>query len=131
MLSRRRVKKGLIMSACANQILRLTNARTGAEVASLPLGKHPDSAFWDERRHAGYVPCGDGTLTVIGFENDHARVTEVVATQAGARTGAVDPGTGWVYLPTAELGPPAKAGGRPSIVPDTFKVVVIGPTPPP
>ena len=27
-------------------------------------------------------------------------------TQAGARTGAVDPATGLVSLPTAELGPP-------------------------
>ena len=123
-------KKGLILSACDNQIVRLTNAKTGAEVASLPLGKHPDSAFWDEDRQVGYVPCGDGTLTVIRFENDQAHVTEVVATQPGARTGAVDPSTGWVYLPTAELGPPAKAGGRPSIVPDTFKVLVVGPSPP-
>jgi DNA-binding beta-propeller fold protein YncE len=123
-------KKGLILSACDNQIVRLTNAKTGAEVASLPLGKRPDSAFWDEDRQVGYVPCGDGTLTVIRFENDRAQVTEVVATQAGARTGAVDSSTGWVYLPTAELGPPAKAGGRPSIVPDTFKVLVVGPAPP-
>jgi YVTN family beta-propeller protein len=123
-------KRGLILSACDNQIVRLTNAKTGAEVASLPLGKRPDSAFWDEDRQVGYVPCGDGTLTVIRFENDQAHVTEVVATQAGARTGAVDSSTGWVYLPTAELGPPVKAGGRPSIVPDTLKVLVVGPAPP-
>jgi YVTN family beta-propeller protein len=122
-------KRGLILSACDNQIARLTNAKTGAEVASLPLGKRPDSAFWDEDRQVGYVPCGDGTLTVIRFENDQAHVTEVVATQAGARTGAVDSSTGWVYLPTAELGPPAKTGGRPSIVPDTLKVLVVGSPP--
>jgi DNA-binding beta-propeller fold protein YncE len=122
-------KRGLILSACANQIARLTNAATGAEVASLPLGKHPDSAFWDEDRQVGYVPCGDGTLTVIGFKNDVAQVSEVVVTGEGARTGAVDPTTGFVYLPTAELGPPATAGGRPSIVPDTFKVLVVGTSP--
>lgn len=119
-------KKGLILSACANQIARVTNAMSGAEVASLPIGKHPDSAFWDEERQVGYVPCGDGTLTVIGFKNNAARVTEVVATQTGARTGAVDPKTGLVYLPTGEFGAPAKAGGRPSIVPDSLKVLVIG-----
>lgn len=119
-------KKGLILSACANQIARVTNAATGAEVASLPIGKHPDSAFFDEDRQLGYVPCGDGTLTVISFKDDAARVTEVVVTQAGARTGAVDPATGLVYLPTAEFGAPARAGGRPSIVPDTLRVLVIG-----
>jgi YVTN family beta-propeller protein len=122
------LKKGLILSACANQIARLTNAMTGAEVASVPLGKHPDSAFYDEDRQVGYVPCGDGTLTAISFKNDPVHVAEVVVTQAGARTGAVDPATGLVYLPTADLGPPAKAGGRPSIVPDTLKLLVIGAT---
>jgi YVTN family beta-propeller protein len=120
--------RGLVVSACANQIVRLTDAMTGSEVASLPLGRHPDSAFWDEDRQAGYVPCGDGTLTVIGFQGDRAHVVEVVVTQPGARTGAVDPKTGWVYLPTAELGAPETAGGRPSIVPDTLRVLVIGPS---
>jgi hypothetical protein len=123
-------KKGIILSACANQIARLTDAASGAELASLPLGKHPDSAFYDQDRQVGYVPCGDGTLTVISFKSDRPRVAEVVVTQAGARTGALDPATGLVYLPTAALGPPEKPGGRPSIVPETFKVLVIGTTSP-
>ena len=121
-------KKGLILSSCANQIVRITNAKNGAEVASLPIGKHPDSAFWDEDRQLGYVPCGDGTLTLISFVHDTARVAEVVTTQAGARTGAVDPTTGLVYLPTAEFTPPPTPGARPGIVPDTLKVLVIGPS---
>jgi DNA-binding beta-propeller fold protein YncE len=122
-------KRNLILSACANQIVRITNATTGAAVASLPLGKHPDSAFWDEDRQVGYVPCGDGTLTVIGFKEGVARVTEVVVTEPGARTGALDPKSGLVYLPTSEFGAPEKPGGRPSIVPNTFKVLVIGSSP--
>jgi hypothetical protein len=65
-------------------------------------------------------------MTVISFKNDPARVIEVVVTQAGARTGAVDPATGLVYLPTATLGPPEVEDGRPSIVPDTLKLLVIG-----
>jgi DNA-binding beta-propeller fold protein YncE len=121
--------RGLILSACANQKVRLTNAMTGANVASLPLGKHPDSAFWDEDRQVGYVPCGDGTLTVIGFKDDVARVSEVVVTEPGARTGALDPKSGLVYLPTGEFGAPEKPGGRPSIVPNTLKVLVIGTSP--
>jgi len=122
-------KRGLVLSACANQTARITNAATGAEVASLPLGKHPDSAFWDAERDVGYVPCGDGTLTVIGFKSDAARVVEVVTTQAGARTGAVDPTSGLVYLPTADFVAPAAPGGRPSVVPDTLRVLVVGPAP--
>jgi DNA-binding beta-propeller fold protein YncE len=122
-------QRNLIMSACANQIVRITNAATGAAVASLPLGKHPDSAFWDEDRQVGYVPCGDGTLTVIGFKNDVAHVTEVVVTEPGARTGALDPKSGLVYLPTGDFGAPEKPGGRPSIVPNTLRILVVGPSP--
>lgn len=118
--------KNLILSACRNQIARLTDARTGKEVATLPIGKRPDSAFYDEQHRLGYVPCGDGTLTVIDFSAQAPKVAEVVTTKPGARTGAVDPQTGLVYLPTAELGPPEKAGGRPTIVPDTFQVLVVG-----
>jgi len=119
--------KDLILSACHNEIARLTDARSGREVASLPIGKRPDSAFYDEKHRLGYVPCGDGTLTVIDFSGSAPKVAEVVATKPGARTGAVDPATGLSYLPTAELGPPEKPGGRPSIVPDTFQVLVVGP----
>ena len=119
--------KDLILSACHNEIARLTDARSGREVASLPIGKRPDSAFYDEKHRLGYVPCGDGTLTVIDFSGSAPKVAEVVATKPGARTGAVDPVTGLSYLPTAELGPPEKPGGRPSIVPDTFQVLVVGP----
>ena len=118
--------KDLILSACHNEIARLTDARSGKEVASLPIGKRPDSAFYDDKHQLGYVPCGDGTLTVIDFSGAQPKIAEVVTTKPGARTGAVDPATGLVYLPTAELGPPEKAGGRPSIVADTFQVLVVG-----
>jgi DNA-binding beta-propeller fold protein YncE len=118
--------RDLILSACRNQVARLTDAHTGKQVASLPIGKRPDSAFYDEQHRLGYVPCGDGTLTVIDFSAPTPKVAEVVTTKPGARTGAVDPASGLAYLPTAELGPPEKAGGRPSIVPDTFQVLVVG-----
>jgi hypothetical protein len=31
-----------------------------------------------------------------------------------------------VYLPTADLGPPVEAGGRPGIAPDTLRLLVVG-----
>ena len=79
---------------------------------------------------AAFTSCKKPATETVAGAPPEVFVTEVVATQAGARTGAVDSSTGWVYLPTAELGPPAMAGGRPSIVPDTFKVLVVGPAPP-
>ena len=44
---------------------------------------------------------------------------------AGAKTMAVDPKTGTIYLPTADLEPTPNAKGRRSPLPGTFKVVVV------
>jgi len=38
----------------------------------------------------------------------------------------LDERTGRVYLPTAQFGPPATPGGRPSRLPGTFQVLVVG-----
>lgn len=114
----------LLLSACDGGIGRITNADTGAEVGTVAVGSRPDSAFYDPNAKLGYIPSGDGKLTVIAFDGK-PHVVDVVTTKAGARTGAVDPKTGRVYLPTADFAP-AKAGERPAALPDTFEVLVIG-----
>ena len=50
-------------------------------------------------------------------------VIDTIPTQTGARTGAVDPKTGRIYLPTAEYNLPAPAGQRPTTKPGTFVVL--------
>ena len=115
----------LLLSACHDGVARISNADTGAEVATVAIGNRADGALYDDATRLGYIPSGDGKLTVIGFDGA-PHVVEVVATKAGARTAALDPKTGRVYLPTADYGPPATPGDRPSIVADTFEVLVIG-----
>jgi hypothetical protein len=50
-----------------------------------------------------------------------------VKTEVGARTGALDPKTGKLYLPTASYGAPVTPGGRPLSLPGTFHIVVVSP----
>ena len=50
-----------------------------------------------------------------------------MTTTAGAKTGAVDPSTGNVYLPSAKLQPPEKEGARPKPVPGSFTILVVAP----
>ncbi len=71
------------------------------------------------------MPSGDGKLTVISFDGA-PRVVDTVATKTGARTAALDPATGHVFLPTADFGPAVAAGERPPILPDTFEILVVG-----
>ena len=115
----------LVVSACKNGVARISNADTGAEVASVPIGQGPDGALYDAANGLAYIPTRDGNLSVIGFDGG-PHLVENVATKVGARTAALDSATGDVYLPTADFGPPATAGDRPAILPDTFEIVVVG-----
>jgi len=52
-------------------------------------------------------------------------IVQTVKTQPGARTGAVDPKTGKIYLPTAAY--TIAATGKPTPTPGTFAILVVSP----
>jgi hypothetical protein len=58
---------------------------------------------------------------------------QTLKTERGARTMALDPKTHRIYLPSAQFQPPPSPSpgaspGRPSVVPNTLKLLVYGPT---
>jgi DNA-binding beta-propeller fold protein YncE len=121
------LSSGILVSACANGVAKLVRASTGAIAGEIAIGPRPDGAFADPARHRAYIPSGgDGTLTVLDTSGSLPRLLARVPTQAGARTGAVDPATGRVYLPTARFTPAAAPGQRPRAVPGSFEVLVVG-----
>lgn len=114
------------VSACANGVAVVLSA-SGKPVASLSVGKRPDGAAFDERRHVALIPSGaDGNLSVIAL-SPTPRVMATVATAKSARTIALDPTTGRAYLPAADL-QPATGNERPKAVPGTFRILVVEPT---
>jgi len=120
------LNSGVLLSACANGVAKVTRASDGQALADIAIGPRPDGAFADEPRHRAYVPSGgDGSLTVIDTSGPMPRKTMTVETQVGSRTGAVDPSTGIVYLPAARFGPPPAAGGRPVLVPGSVELLVV------
>jgi hypothetical protein len=50
-----------------------------------------------------------------------------LATQQGARTGALDPQTGRLYLPTAKFNPPTPEFPFPRAIEGTFEILVVAP----
>ncbi len=118
--------KGLILSACRGGVARITDARSGREVTTIAIGSRPDFALYDAKRQLGYIPSGDGKLTVIDFSGVKPVLAETIDIPTGARTGALDPDSGRLYLPTADFGPAPSGGGWPQALPDTFRVVVVG-----
>jgi YVTN family beta-propeller protein len=121
-----------LFSVCDGNIMAVTNADTGAQVAQVAIGKGPDAAAYDEKRGLVFSSNGEGTLTVIKQESaDRYSVLDTVKTRAGARTMALDPSNGRVYLVTAQFGAPPAATAeqphpRPAPVPDSFTVLVVG-----
>ena len=99
---------------------------TGKPVASLTVGKHPDGAAFDERRHVALVPSGaEGTLSIIQL-SPTPKVVQTVQTAKSARTIALDPSTGRAYLPATDQ-QPAVGDQRPKAVPGTFRIIVVAP----
>jgi DNA-binding beta-propeller fold protein YncE len=121
------VAPGILISACANGVAKLVRAADGEILGQLTIGRRPDGAFADPAHHRAYVPAGEGSLTVIDTSQRLPRVIARIATQAGARTGAVDTRTGRVYLPAARYLPAPAEGKRPGMVPGSFEVLVVGP----
>lgn len=126
------VKNRRLFSVCGNQKMIVMNADNGRVVADLPIGKNTDGAAFDPGARLAFSSNGDGTLTVVREDSpDKFSVVETVKTQQGARTLAVDLKTHNIYLSTAQYGPPPAAtpeqpNPRPSIVPDSFMVLVVG-----
>ena len=125
---------GRLFSVCDGRVMAVTDAASGKAVARVPIGSGPDAAEFDAEHGLVFSSNGrDGTLTIVRQDSaDQYRVVATVATQKGARTMALDPGSRRVYLVTAEFGaPPAPSADvpkpRPAMIPDTFTVLVAAP----
>ena len=120
----------ILFSGCRNKLMAVVNADTGKVIATLPIGQGVDATRFDPGTQYAFASNGDGTLTVIHEDSpDKFTVVENVATEAGARTMALDPKTHDIFLVTAKLerieNPPPHT--RPfRLVPDTFHVLVFG-----
>jgi DNA-binding beta-propeller fold protein YncE len=119
------VAGGRLISACGNGVAKILSTADGHDIATLTIGEGPDAVLYDDRRGLALIPCGRaGTLAVIALTGSHANtVIDTVPTQIGARTGAVDPKTGRVWLPTAQYNLPVPPGQRPTTKPGTFEVL--------
>lgn len=106
------------------QKMIVMSTETGKVVADLPIGAGVDATKFDGSQ--AFASCGDGTMTVVGKKDGKYEVEQVVKTADGARTMAVDPAAHKLYLPTAQMEPPAAGQRRPRPKPDTFMIVEVG-----
>ncbi|MBV8551053.1 MAG: YncE family protein [Acidobacteriaceae bacterium] len=121
-----------LFSVCDNKMMAVVDADSGKVLATPAIGDGPDAAGYDPGTKLAFSSNGDGTLTVVhDTGHDHYAVVQNVSTAKGARTMTVDTKTHKVYLVTASFGPaPAPTADRPhprpEILPETFKVLIVG-----
>jgi DNA-binding beta-propeller fold protein YncE len=122
-------RDALLVSVCVNGAVKFIDAKSGHDLKTLTAGKEPDAVIFDATRRLVFVPSGEaGTLSVIAVRSPtDITLVQTVATQVGARTGALDPQTGRVYLPAAQFKPPTAQFPFPSAIEGTFKVLVVAP----
>lgn len=117
---------------CGNKKMPIVDADSGKILTTLPIGDGVDATAFDDETGLAFASCGEGVLTVVHEESsDKFSVAENVPTQKGARTMALDPKTHKVFTVTAKFGPPPaptpdQPHPRPSLIPDTFVVLVVG-----
>jgi YVTN family beta-propeller protein len=117
-----------LLSSCANGVAAISNPKTMKAESTLAIGAGPDTVLYDAQRKLAFIPAGRaGELDIFKDEAKGVRAAGKVATQVGARTGALDEKTGRIYLPAADYAAPAQAGGRPQMKPGSVVAVVVEP----
>jgi hypothetical protein len=115
--------------------MAVVNADTGKVVTTVPIGGRPDAATFDPGTRLAFSSNGDGTVTVVSSKvSNQYTVVQNVSTEVGARTMALDQKTHTLFLSDAKFGPPLAPtpenlhpSTRPTIIPDTFHVIVVNP----
>jgi YVTN family beta-propeller protein len=119
-----------LFSTCVNQLMMVVDTQDGHIVASLPIGKGTDAAAFDATRKFAFSSNGDGTLTVVnGADAAHYSALANVKTAPGARTMALDPASGRVFLTTADNANPPDSTAKFAAKPGTAKLLVLDPVP--
>ena len=120
----------ILIVGCHNKLMAFVDGNSGKVLGTVPIGQGVDANRFDPVTGYAFASCGDGTLT-IAHEDSPSKFTpvEMIQTQRGARTMALDYDTHVLYLVTADFGPTRAATSqnprpRPSIVPDTFTLLV-------
>jgi YVTN family beta-propeller protein len=115
-----------LFAGCRNHLMAVVDANSGKVVTTLSIGDHVDATIYDSKKRLIFNSNGEGTMSVVRQESaDKYSALETVQTQPGAKTEAMDPKTGLLFLPTADYEAAAGSSKR-SMIPGSFKILVVG-----
>ena len=112
---------------CSNKLMVMMDSVDGKVLATVPIGDGVDGNAFDPGMRFAFASCGDGTTTVAREDGEKLAIVQVLKTEPGARTMALDPATHKIYLATAKFEAPAEGQRRGKMTADTFKILVFAP----
>jgi DNA-binding beta-propeller fold protein YncE len=120
----------ILVVGCHNKLMTFVDGNSGKVIGTVPIGQGVDANRFDPVTGYAFASCGDGSIT-IAHEDSPTKfsLVEMIQTQRGARTMALDYANHNLYTVTADFGPSPAATTenprpRPSILPDTFTLLV-------
>ena len=121
---------GLLFAVCDGKQMAVVDTATGKQIATPSIGTGPDAAAFSPKYQLAFSSNSEGTLSVVDTAHGFKTI-ETLPTLKGARTMAYDTATDRIYLVTAQFGPapdptPAMPRPRPTVIPDSFTVLVVG-----
>ena len=123
-----------LFSGCHNKMMIMLDTENGKVVDTAPIGAGVDGCSFDDAEQLAFASCGDGTATIAKeVAPDKLTVLQTLKTERGARTMALASKSHRIYLPSAQFQPPPSPSpgispGRPSVVPNTLKLLIYGPS---
>ncbi len=128
-------KLNLTISACSNGKADFINPDTGMLRAQVDIGTGCDAVELDRSRQVAYFPAGDSGILTIVAVNDwkSIHVIQTLRTALGVRLGAVNPKTGFLYLPAVNYdmkAPRVKLPGLPPLLAplrSSFRFLMVAP----
>jgi DNA-binding beta-propeller fold protein YncE len=120
-----------LFSGCRSGVMAVSDYDAGNVVTTVPIGQGVNGAGYDPASGDAFASTADGVLTVIHQDSpDRYRVAQSVQTAPGARNMGLDPETHRVFVVSGEFAPapaatPANPRPRRTVVPGTFKLMVV------
>ena len=120
-------KNHTLFSACSNKLLAIVDSESGKLIQTLPIGDDCDAVAFDPQTGNIFASNGDGTLTIAHkAASGKYEVVQNLETRAGSKTMALDESAHTIYLPSAKFTGEPTAHPRPSVVPGSIEVLVVG-----
>jgi len=92
-------KTGLGYSVCGNGQLKVIDTATRQVLTSIAVAEESDGVILDAKRERLYASSNKGMLSIISIKDGRKpRLLTNLPTKTNARTGALDPATGRVYV---------------------------------